>query len=119
MGDSAVGSNVGEAGEPVGLRRGRTCLKQGMRTSENGEVSFERSGIVDEAEGVDRPLVGEQISPPESGFHANGWNVAELLEGGFGGVGREHVRFVEVEHGVRHVPRGPANFAAPLSGHDF
>ena len=119
LGDGAVGSYVGEAGEPVGLRGGRTCLKQGVGASEDGEVCFERGGIVGQAEGVDGALVGEQLSPPESGFYADARNVAELVDGGLGGVGREDVGFVEVERRVRYVPRGPANFAAPFSGHGF
>src|SRR5208337_4970324 len=119
LGDSAVGSYVREACEPIGQRGGRTRLKKGVGASEDGQVRFERSGIVSEAVGVDWSRIGEQLSPPESGLYANRWNIAKLVHPGLGEFGVKRVSVVEIERCIRHVPWRPANFTAPLARHNF
>ena len=79
LGDGSVGSYVREPREPVRQwRRGRG-LQQGPRPSQDRQVFLERRGIVYQAEGVHGTRIAQQLSPPESGFHADRRNVFELM----------------------------------------
>ena len=87
-----------------------------MRPSEHSEILFEWRRIVGQAEGVNRPRIGEQFAPPESGFHTSAWNVAELMLRRLGSLGGENVRLEKIESCTHSVSRRPSNFRAPVAG---
>src|ERR1700691_2596434 len=90
-----------------------------MRPSQHSEISLERSRIVGETESVDGPLIGEQLSPPESGFYSNRRHIAQLMHRWLCGIGREHVSVIEIEGRIRYVSGRPPNLPAPFSRHIF
>ena len=71
LGDGSVGSHIREPREPVGQGRSGRGSQQCPRPSQDGQIFFERRGIVNQAEGVHGTGIAQQLAPPESGFHAD------------------------------------------------
>lgn len=76
----AIRCNVFESYEPVGQRGAGRDAKVDLRSSEHGEWLLEGGTIVAETVGIRRPLIGQQLAPPQSCHWACGWHVTQLVD---------------------------------------
>jgi hypothetical protein len=115
----AVRRHVGQAGDPVGARRVCADPQPRQRKTEDFGVRRQRRRIVDQAEGVGRPLVRRHVAPPHyraAALDAAGGHVAQAMHRGLGAAFREAVVRPGEQFPPLDAPDRPARLPAPAAG---